>query len=152
MMRSLHTRDGSLAGFTLLEMLVVLGLITLGASIALPLLGRPSDSLRLRSTVDEMVASLRVARETAILRNAETSWLIDVDRRTVQAPAGRPVPLAPDVVVKLEYAASERIASTAAGFRFFADGSSTGGAVTLSLHERRAKICVQWLTGEARTC
>ena len=152
MMIQRHALCSPEAGFTLLEMLVVLSLIAITASIALPLLGRPSDRMRLQSMVGEIVSAFRLTREAAILRNAETSLVIDVDRRTVQPPVGRSFALAPDVAVKLEFAAPEQMARATGGFRFFADGSSTGGAVTLSLHDRQIKVCVQWLTGEARPC
>src|SRR6202023_2838723 len=86
MMIQRHALCSPEAGFTLLEMLVVLSLIAITASIALPLLGRPSDRMRLQSMVGEIVSAFRLTREAAILRNAETSLVIDVDRRTVQPP------------------------------------------------------------------
>jgi general secretion pathway protein H len=152
MTRHGHSRLGAEAGFTLLEMLVVLALIAIAASIAMPMIGRPSDRLRLQSMVGDFISAVRLTREAAILRNAEASLAVDVDRRTVRSSAGRSFPFAQDVIVKLEFAAPERAADTTGGFRFYPDGSSTGGSVMLSLPGRQAKICIQWLTGEARTC
>ena len=54
-----------------------------------------------------------------------------------------------DVAVKLKIAEPER-ARSRGGFRFFPDGSSTGGDMVLALHGREAKICVDWLSGIAR--
>jgi general secretion pathway protein H len=137
-------------GFTLVEMLVVVAIIALVASVALPMLGRPSEKLRLRAVADGAIAALRLTREAAVVRNVETVLMIDVDRHTLQSVV---VPLrrfAPEVVAKLQFAAPEQAGQSAGGFRFYPDGSSTGGTLTLSLHDQREVICVLWLTGEAR--
>jgi general secretion pathway protein H len=150
MNRSRRCRYQWEAGFTLVEMLVVVTIIALIASVALPMLGRPSEKLRLRAIADGLIAALRLTREAAIVRNVETVLTIDVDRRTLQSVV---VPLrrfAPEVVAKLQFAAPEQAGQSTGAFRFFPDGSSTGGTLTLSLHEQREIICVQWLTGEAR--
>ena len=137
-------------GFTLLEMLVVITIIALIAAVAIPMLGRPSEKLQLRAAADGVISALRLTREAAIVRNIETVLAIDVDKHTVQSIV---VPLrrfAPEVVVKLEFAEPEQVGQSGGGFRFYPDGSSTGGTLTLSLHDQHERICVQWLTGEAR--
>ena len=96
------------------------------------------------------MAALRITREAAILRNAETALTIDVEGRTLQSQVVPRRAFAADVAAKLEFAAPEWTARSTGGFRFFPDGSSTGGTVTLSLRDKQAKICVLWLTGEAR--
>jgi general secretion pathway protein H len=138
------------AGFTLVEMLVVVMIIAMIASVCLPMLGRPSEKLRLRATTGEVIAALRLTREAAIVRNIETALMIDVDQHTLQSAVVPLRRLAPDVTAKLEFAAPEQTGRSSGGFRFFPDGSSTGGTVTLSLHDQQERICVQWLTGEAR--
>jgi general secretion pathway protein H len=57
---------------------------------------------------------------------------------------------AADIVAQLKIAEPERQTPSRGGFRFFADGSSTGGDVLLRLGSREARICVNWLTGEAQ--
>jgi general secretion pathway protein H len=131
-------------------MLVVVTIIALIASVALPMLGRPSDKLRLRAIADGMITALRLTREAAVVRNIETALMIDVDRHTLQSVVVPPRQFAPEVVAKLQFAAPEQTSQSGAGFRFYPDGSSTGGTVTLSLHDQREIICVLWLTGEAR--
>jgi general secretion pathway protein H len=150
MTMSLRCRYRRKSGFTLVEMLVAVTIIALIASVALPMLGRPSEKLRLRAVVDGTIAALRLTREAAIVRNVETVLMIDVDRHTLQSVAVPPRQFGPEVVAKLLFAAPEQSGQSAAGFRFFPDGSSTGGTVTFSLHDQRELICVLWLTGEAR--
>ncbi len=51
------------------------------------------------------------------------------------------------LTVSLVTAASERLDETAGQIRFFPDGTSTGGRVTLSRDDRKFDITVDWLTG-----
>ena len=96
----------SAAGFTLLEMLVCLTILALVAALALPLLARPSESLRLQATARDLVGALRLTRATAIARNTEMALLLDVDKRTFESPV---VPLRSfpsDIVAVLKFAAA----------------------------------------------
>jgi general secretion pathway protein H len=138
------------AGFTLVEMLVVLVILALVSTAAVPLLSRGSESLRLETASSELAAAFRVTRSAAIMRNMETVLMIDVDRRTFQSTIVPQRPFAADIEAKLTFASGIRSASSDGGFQFFPDGSSTGGDVTLSLRGKQAKLCVDWLTGEVR--
>jgi general secretion pathway protein H len=86
----------------------------------------------------------------AIARNAELALTIDVDKRTFASAAIRTQSFGVDVVAELTFAEPERMARSTGGFRFFPDGSSSGGDVRLRLRGSEAKICVDWLTGEAQ--
>ncbi|HXO69424.1 MAG TPA: GspH/FimT family pseudopilin [Bradyrhizobium sp.] len=138
------------AGFTLIEMLVVVAVLALTATFAMPLLSGGSEGFRLEMASSELAAAFRVTRSQAITRNIETALMIDVDRRTFSSAAVRQRPFAPDIEAKLTFASGIRSASSDGGFKFFPDGSSTGGDVTLSLRGKQTKLCVDWLTGEVR--
>src|SRR5260370_1065900 len=84
------------------------------------------------------------------MRNTETTLTIDVDRRTFGSTVVSQRAFAPDIEAKLTFASGIRSASSDGGFRFFPDGSSTGGDVTLSLRGKQTRLCVDWLTGEVR--
>jgi general secretion pathway protein H len=142
--------DRSQAGFTLLEMLVVLAILALVTTVAMPLLHRPSDTVRLKSTAQEFVAALRATRAAAILHNSEATLVIDVSERKFASPVVSPRFIPKDIATTLVFAASEQSVASQAGFRFFPDGSATGGDIVLALRERQTKICIDWLTGIAR--
>ena len=55
-----------------------------------------------------------------------------------------------DIAIRLTIAEPERLTPARGAFRFFPDGSSTGGDVLLALRGREARVCVNWLTGAAR--
>ena len=137
------------SGFSLIEMLVALAIVVLATALAMPLAMRPSDALRLDAAAQDLVAALRLTRAAAIARNADAALTIDVERRTFASPAVPARALPADLSVKLKIAEPER-ARSQGGFRFFPDGSSTGGDMLLALRGKEAKICVDWLTGIAR--
>lgn len=145
-----HGRRAGEDGFTLIELLVVVGILALLAAVTVPALTRPSDGVRLKAAVGELLAALRQTRAVAIARNASVAVVIDAERRTIEPPVRQSVRLSPDIDLKLTIAAPERQTPSRGGFRFFADGSSTGGNIALMLNGRQADICVDWLTGRAR--
>ena len=136
------------AGFTLLEMLVVLTILGLVAAIAAPALTRPSDNVKLAAAAREITGALRLTRSAAIARNNEQVLLIDVDRRIYTASFAAERRFPADIKAKLKVAEPERISASRGGIRFFPDGSSTGGEMVLSLRDRHVKLCVHWLTGQ----
>ena len=138
------------AGFTLVEMLAVIAVIALATSVAVPLLARPSDGARLDATARDLASALRLTRAAAIARNAELALTIDVDARTYTSAAVGRRQFSPDVAFELKIADAERPGRSRGGIRFFPDGSSTGGDVSLTLRGREARICVNWLTGATR--
>lgn len=149
-MTDVHHSSVREAGFSLLELLVVIAIMALLAVMATPALKRPSDGVRLQSTVSDVLSALRRTRSAAIARNTDAAVTIDVDKGTIEAPVGRSLRLNPDIAVHLKIAEPERTAPQRGAFRFFADGSSTGGNITLMLQGRETYICVDWLTGRAQ--
>jgi|SRR5581483_603818 len=135
------------AGFSLIEMLAVLTILALGVSFAMPLVSGRSDGLRLETAASELAGALRATRSAAIVGNAAATLLVDVNRRTFESVAVSRRPFAEDIDAKLTFASGIRTDFSDGGFRFFPDGSSTGGDVTLSLHGKQTKLCVDWLTG-----
>jgi len=66
------------AGFTLLELLIIVILMALVMSVAYPSLSRGTSSLHLRTTGRDIVNSFRYAREKAVTE--QTGMKIRVDR------------------------------------------------------------------------
>ena len=137
-------------GFTLVEMLVVITIIAilaLAVTFAIPLLSGRSDGLRLQTASSELAAALRVTRSAAIMRRTAMALLLDVDHRKFSSAVVSPRSFAPDIQAKLAFASGIQSTVSDGGFKFFPDGSSTGGNVTLSLRGKQTKLCVDWLTG-----
>jgi general secretion pathway protein H len=140
----------AISGFTLVEMLVVMTIMALVATIAVPPLTHRPETLVLETAARDLAGALRLTRATAIAQNIDIALDIDVDRHTFQSSAIRLQSFAPGIVTELKVAEPERVTSSHGAFRFFPDGSSTGGDIVLRLRDMETRICVNWLTGEAR--
>jgi general secretion pathway protein H len=139
------------AGFTLLELMVVLAIATLLLAIAPPLITSALPGVELKAAARRVTAGLRLAREEAIRSGRDATFVIDVDSRVFEVEGGyRRSSLPEDLNVKLEAAEQEMLNEHTGGVRFYPDGSSTGGRVILALGDRGYQVGVQWLTGRIR--
>ena len=135
-------------GVTLLELLVVLAIMALAAAFVLPLFGSGVSTAELKGAARQVAAGLRLARSEAVAKRQETRLLLDLEQRTMQLERDPRVQALPrDLELKLFTAQSDLVGETAGAIRFFPDGGSTGGRVTLAAGERKYDVDVDWLTG-----
>lgn len=138
------------SGFTLIEVLVVLVMLAvLAGTLAFNMSGSLQAS-KIRAASKELVAALRYTRSQAVVKHEQQRLMINVKEKSYQAPGKPKVTLPEGMELKVFAAESEVPSEDSAGFRFFSDGSSTGGRVTLIYDERFWRINVAWLTGEIR--
>ena len=137
--------DRRVQGFTLVEFLAVLLLLATAFAIALPALTAGSVS-EIRAAARTVAAGLRQTRERAIATNRAVVMRVDVENRRIGMD-NRSHQLPKRVRVGLVTARGERIDGTRGAIRFFPDGSSTGGRVTLATDSRSILVDVDWLTG-----
>lgn len=135
-------------GFTLLELLVVLVIAGLLLSLTPPLISAALPGVQLKSSARQLAAALRYARSYAVVQQQEALVEIDVESRTFRVSGrDRLVSLPKQLTLKLFAAQSELKNNRIGAIRFFTDGSSTGGRVTI-LHKQRGYVVdVDWLTG-----
>lgn len=135
-------------GFTLLELLVVLTVIALLMTAAVPMLGRSLPGAKFRASAADLRSEFQQARTTAIRENRETRVLLDADagtyRRDDAAEAGR---LPEGVRLSFVTARQELTGDLAGAIRFYPDGTSTGGAVRLDQGGRARTIEIDWFDG-----
>ncbi len=141
---------GRRAGFTLLEALVVMALIGLAAGMASQLLRPPSARLRLETAMRTFCSTLRATRARAIATNSEASVIVDLLGKTYASPVGAPGAFPADASITLDVATTQQVTARSGAITFFPDGGSTGGDMILQTPEARARIGVNWLTGDAK--
>lgn len=133
-------------GFTLLEMLVVIVLMSIGIGLVGFGLSRGLQSANERQVVGQMVQALRTTRSAAIISGQTREVKFDLRQRTFQAPGQRIEQWPPELGVQLNTAADLDSA-----FAFNPDGSSSGGNLVLFHGERNWRIDVGWLTGSVKS-
>ncbi len=111
-------------------------------------LGRGVSSAEIRNSSKKVAANLRYTRSLAMRSRAQQSFVVDLEARTWQAGNRPPEAFPKEVDITIDTARSELTGENAAGIRFFPDGSSTGGRVTLTADQREWQVGVEWLTGE----
>ena len=136
------------AGFTLLELIVVLVIISLASVFAAPLLSRPAGDGVLLATAQKLADEMRLARASAIRDNAERTLTIDLARRRFWVDGvTRASPIANGIGIDFVTLRKEQLSARQGRLRFFVDGSSTGGNVILKSARRTVSVDLDWMTG-----
>ncbi len=147
-MSRVATRRAGQQGFTLLEILVVLVIGVLLVALVPPLLSGMSGATELRGAARQLAAGLRNARNEAVTRQREAILTLDLaQRRFAVSGDPREITLPDGLALKLYTARSELLDAATGNIRFFPDGSSTGGAITVSGPKLAYRVNVDWLTG-----
>lgn len=141
---------GRRGGFTLLELLVVLVLLTAVTALVAPAFLK-TGGVEAQAAARSLAAGLRRARSHAIRKGAEAALTVDVERREFSLSfEDRARRLPRDVELTL-YTARAAVENSARGaIRFFPDGGSTGGRITIESGKRKVLVDVDWLSGRVR--
>ncbi len=140
--------NGRKRGFTLLELLVVLLIVSLLVALVPPLFSGAVPGVKLKAAVRDLATAMRLARNQSITHDAETQVYLNLE-----APAyaiGRQAARALPAGVELKVAPAARrgtLETTTHVVRFFPDGSSSGTLIQLSRGKRSYDLHVGWLTG-----
>ena len=138
---------GGTAGFTLIEVLVVLTILGLVLGIFVSRGPQRSPALELRSAAQAISGALRLARGRSIAGNAVVGVTFDLARLTWRLDGAAPVILPLGTTMTVTTTADNASATRLAAIRFSPDGSSSGGRVALVNRGRRIDVGVEWLTG-----
>ncbi len=124
-MMPLRAMPGPHRGVTLLELLIVL-----------------------KSAARDVAAGLRLARDRAISQRAESLLELNLEARTFRvSPDENSHRLPGKIDLKLYTAQRDLLSDKVGAIRFFPDGGSNGGRITLAAGERKYDVDVDWLTG-----
>ena len=141
-------RNSRTQGFTLLEILVVL---VIGAAIYAVLLSSPfgkASAADLKASARSLASGLRTAQTTAMSTRHDAMLTLDMESREYLATGeGQSHKLPDNIDVKLFTAQTEVTSEKRGSIRFYPDGSSTGGRITVASGERKYLVDVDWLTG-----
>ena len=143
-----HTSRGASAGFSLIELIVVMAILAIALAIAVPRHAKTASKPVLLATAFELAASLGAVRAQAIGRNQDQEFVLDLTSKSYSSSSSlRALP--PGVSLSFETAQDTLRATSEARLIFYPTGGSSGGRIVLSTNQGRVIITVEWLTGMA---
>ncbi len=139
-------------GFTLLEVLIVLLVVGLMTGVVLFNLGG-SASTQVRTNAQLIAQGFMVTREVAKRTGKTQVATLDLTAFTIDVPSSQErgkreqFDLSDELTYTLHTVTNEVLNETRANFRFFPDGSSSGGHVLVAIDNIHLFVNIDWLTG-----
>ena len=133
--------------FTLIELLIVLVIITIGAVISVPRITTGIDAANFRNAVSEVVTYLRNAHLDAIVEKKKIIVSIDYKENVLRRNDGQLFNIPPDIILDPSLTDDNQIVK----FIFYNNGRGTGPRVEfVGRDERRAAVYVDLISGLAK--
>ena len=127
----------------MLAVIVLIGIVAIATAVSVT---RGLDSARAGAASGAVAAALRATRAQAVVRNVQTTFDLDLRTRSYRGD-GKSGQLPRDVAVTITSAREDQPDDHTGRIRFFPDGSSTGGRITLRQGARVWHVDVNALTG-----
>ena len=141
------SRAEAQAGFTLLELLVVLVILALAATAVMRLGAGGRETAEVRAFLMRAEAMMREARTTAVSTRQETEVVIDTQaRRLVMPSSGKALDVPVGVSLDGKLA---RVGTSGFVVLFYPGGGSTGANLPFRYRGQTFELRVNWLTGHA---
>jgi len=135
-------------GFTLIELIIVLVISVLGFAVVGSNISSGNQSTKLSAAARDIASALRFAHGESLLTRQQISVVINLDENSYRiSNRDKLYRLAGDIEISL-VVAEDQFTDGEGGIRFFGDGSSTGGRITLTWGKQLRRIDVNWITGE----
>jgi len=135
------------AGFTLVEMLVVLAIIALVAAVAAPGLANRYRTTDVETSANEIIARFRTSRTLAIASAEPQRIIVDPQARTIRFDERHTITLAQDVTMVVTTGQETTINDRQTMLTFLPNGSASGLEMDLRQKGRSVRIEVNWLSG-----
>ena len=144
-----HPRQHARA-FTLIEILIVMGLLALALAVVTPRLSGTIAATQVKSSARNLMGVLRYTRQRAVSSGEQATVDFDLESKIYSYGDNREKRFPNGADVTVVTAQSEQRSELHGAIRFFPDGSSTGGRITLEGATRTLDVNVEWLTGDVQ--
>ncbi len=133
--------------FTLIELLIVLVIITIGAVISVPRITTGIDAAKFRNAVSEVVTYLRNVHLDAIIERKDIIVSIDYEENVLKRNDDQLFNIPPDIILNPLVIDDSQIVK----FTFYNNGRGTGPKVEfIGSNERKATVYVDLISGLAK--
>lgn len=124
-------------------------IMIIGLALVVPNVSTGIDSTNMKSAARDLVSALRYARGQALISQQQTLLTIDLDNNTYLISSRDKIYTVPEAIeIALVTAQTEQLGEGQGSIRFFPDGSSTGGKITLAVADNQWQVYINWLTGD----
>ena len=132
----------------MLELLVVIAIMGVVTAIVIPRFGSGISTTDLKSAARQVASGLRLARSEAMASRQERFVTVDLEgRRFMVGSDTRAHALPKGIELKLFTAQQDLVDDKVGAIRFYPDGGSNGGRLTIASGDRKFEVDVDWLTG-----
>lgn len=136
------------AGFTLLELLVVLAIASLLIAMVPIAFDRLQEGSQYRNALRTMQSDMRQARQQAVTQGSPVRFQVDLAARTYGLAGKTPHPIPDTLQVRATVASVELQPNQVAAIQFLPSGGATGGSVDLLRPSGAGtRLKVDWLSG-----
>ena len=135
------------AGFTLLEVMLVMALVAAGMALVAAFVQRASPGAELRAQARNIAQALRQTRMDAIRAQKPQRFLLDVKQHQWRSETASAHEIPEAIQLTMTSAREVQPAPDMGAIVFYPDGASTGGQVALRRGDAKWVVDVHWVTG-----
>jgi general secretion pathway protein H len=136
-------------GFTLIELTIVLLIMVLGFSVIGSNISSGNQSAQLKAVARDLASALRYARGQALITHQEVAVAINLAENSYEVSNRDKIHYFSDEIDLTLVIAQDEFEDDETGhIRFYADGSSSGGRITLEWGNLTYLVDVNWLSGK----
>ncbi|MEI6746014.1 MAG: GspH/FimT family pseudopilin [Methylococcaceae bacterium] len=135
------------AGFTLLELIVVLAIVSLGYAAVGVNFSAGNDAMELKAAARDLSSGLRYIRSQAMLSHETATLDFNLNHNSYSLTGQNKIYTIPENIDVTVNTAKDELHDGIAHLRFSPDGSSIGGRITLEKKSHIQEININWLTG-----
>ncbi|WP_370278870.1 GspH/FimT family pseudopilin [Pontibacterium sp.] len=142
----MHASSHNQSGFTLLELLVTMLIAVMAISVVAPRFSALIPGVEIKGEAQKVAALLRFARSRSIAEGDVISAVYIEEPLAIEVTGSSKLYTWP-ASITLELSRELGNSDDAPEIRFYPDGSSTGGVVSLKSDGLSYTVAVDWLTG-----
>jgi general secretion pathway protein H len=135
------------AGYTLVEMLVVLALLGMATAVGLPYATSSGQVQRLDASASQLATLFRQAQTLAYVTNKNVKVSFERDSRKWRVNGSIPQLQLDQSLSVIAMTVEGQVNEKEISYQFFPTSGSSGGRVVLAENENRVVIDLNWLTG-----